>query len=115
MQIKLEEKENALDRAKINCGPFSISRDDLDQFGEFKKNADWATLQNARYVAFIEANLKKMEGKPHGKLWGVYQDMAKIVKTRNFRQCKSHHQKMLNKHKTIPEIISFFLKSNSKI
>lgn len=52
-----------------------------------------------------------MEGKPHGKLWALYHEMEKFVKSRNFRQCKSHHQKMVNEHSTIPDVISSLLQS----
>ena len=51
-----------------------------------------------------------MEGKPHGKLWPIYKEMAAFVKTRNYRQCKSHHQKMVVEHGTIFDIILYLQK-----
>ena len=43
-QIKMEEKENMMDKSKMNSGPFSINRDDLVQFEDFKKNAEWTSI-----------------------------------------------------------------------
>ncbi len=50
-----------------------------------------------KYANFIRQNVKFMEGKDSGKLWNMFKKMAKVVKTRNFLQCKSHHQKLLKK------------------
>lgn len=51
-----------------------------------------------------------MEGKPHGRLWGLYQEMAKHVETRNFRQCKLHHQKLTNDIGKISDISFYFMR-----
>ncbi len=56
-----------------------------------------------------------MSGKDHKLLWRLYCEMAEFVQTRNFRQCKSHHQRLLEEHGTIPDIICFLIKSNSKL
>lgn len=50
-----------------------------------------------------------MNGKPHGKLWGVYQEMSKLINTRNFRQCKLHHQRLSNEIGSIPDILDYLL------
>lgn len=50
-----------------------------------------------KYTNFLMQNAKFMEGKEIGKLWPIFKKMAKFVKTRNFVQCKSHHQKLLRK------------------
>lgn len=55
-----------------------------------------------------------MEGKPHGKLWTHHQEMAKFIKSRNFRQCKSHHQKMITDQGSIARVISHLIASNSQ-
>ena len=49
-----------------------------------------------------------MEGKPHSQLWSLYKEMSEFLKSRNYRQCKNYHQKQCLKHKTIPDIMSYF-------
>ena len=41
--------------------------------------------------------------------------MAKFIKSRNYRQCKSHHQKQISKHQAIPDIISTLMVENHEI
>ena len=53
-----------------------------------------------------------MEGKDHNSLWNVYELMAKYIKTRNYRQCKLYHQKMLLKYKNIYRILEYLLNSS---
>ncbi len=55
-----------------------------------------------------------MDDKLHKELWEIYKEMSKFIKTRNFRQCKLHHQKLLNSYKTIPTI-SFILKESDPL
>ena len=50
-----------------------------------------------------------MEDRPHRVLWKVYEEMGKFIKTRNFRQCKSKHQSMLNQYKTVSQILKHFI------
>lgn len=37
----------------------------------------------------------------------VYNYMAEFIKTRNSRNCKSHHQKMMKRFGSIDDIINF--------
>lgn len=46
-------------------------------------------------------------------IWSVCEQMAKHIKTRNFRQCKLHHQRMLQKYKSVGQIISSLVSSSS--
>lgn len=91
-----------------------ISRQGPYDLAMHRKQAEWSTNENAKYAAFIQKNLEKMNGKKAGNLWGLFGEMSKIVNTRNYRQCKLHHQKMTQEFGTINEIISFLTKSNSK-
>lgn len=95
--VKLEDNRmsSMQDRQK-SCGPFKLSRPSSEEVETYEKSGQWSASENAKYAAFIEANARKMEGKPHGKLWALYHEMEKFIKSRNFRQCKSHHQKMVN-------------------
>lgn len=92
-------------------GPFLLSRERPSDFKCFMKNADWTIIEIARYVDFIQKNINKMEGKAHKQLWSVYEEMGKLIKTRNFRQVKSYHQKMVESYNTIPEIVEFHLRN----
>lgn len=46
-----------------------------------------------------------MENRPHLNLWKVYRQMGAFVGSRNYRQCKAHHQRNLRDHETIDNII----------
>ena len=88
-------------------GPFRLTRDSVIQPGKYMKNAEWSMIEKAKYIAFLQVNYKKMDGREHKNLWALYQEMGAFIKTRNFRQCKSYHQKNLDGCKSIKEIIVF--------
>ena len=56
-----------------------------------------------------------MKDKKHKELWGLYKEMSQFVESRNFRQCKMHHQKLLNKFLDIPQISSNLQKKYPEI
>jgi hypothetical protein len=62
--------------------------------------AEWSIIEKSKYIAFIDLNSKKMEGREHKSLWKFYESMANFIETRNLRQCKSYHQKMIENHKS---------------
>lgn len=53
-----------------------------------------------------------MRGKDHRSLWKLYECMSKFIKTRNYRQCKLHHQKMLDRYKDIEAIVRDLISEN---
>lgn len=53
-----------------------------------------------------------MRGKDHRALWKLYECMSKFIKTRNYRQCKLHHQKLLEQHKDIEAIVRYLTNKN---
>lgn len=59
----------------------------------------------AKYIAFVEHNFSKIEGKSLGKLWNLFREMASFIISRNFRQCKSYHQKLVKKYGNISNIL----------
>ena len=108
--VKLEEiRALAPLESNNKAGPFKLTRGDSNKTESHETTGQWSCAENAKYAAFIEANARKMEGKPHGKLWALYHEMEKFVKSRNFRQCKSKHQKMLDQFKTVARIIKQFM------
>lgn len=56
-----------------------------------------------------------MSGKKPNKLWKRYEEMGEFIKTRNFRQCKLYHQRLVQHYETIPEIITFLAQSCPKL
>ena len=109
--VKLEEiKDFSCSEKECLTGPFKLVRQQVSELERFEKQAEWTPLENAKYGAFIELNAEKMEGKNHGSLWGVYKEMGKFVSSRNYRQCKSQHQKLVREYNTIPDIISALMK-----
>ena len=75
---------------------------------QYEIKSEWTEEENMNYLSFLKKNANLMQGKQSGKLWNMFKRMAKFVKTRNFLQCKSHHQKMLAKFETIPDILLYF-------
>jgi len=55
----------------------------------------WNTLEHSAYLTFVKNNQDKLV---QAKKWNVFSLMSKAMKTRDCRQCKSHHTKMLRKH-----------------
>jgi len=50
---------------------------------------------------------------------GIHNLMSKYIKNRSARQCRSHHQKMMSKYKSIENILSqnahLLVKINSEV
>jgi hypothetical protein len=59
-------------------------------------------------------NAELMEGKPYQQLWPIYKIMSAEVKSRNFRQCKLLHQRMLFHHGSIAGIV-YYYRGNEKV
>lgn len=111
--VKLEGEElNSKADYKKQKGPFLLTRETPEKTNVYLSSGKWTLIENAKYAAFIEENIDKMEGKLHGKLWLVHQEMSRFIKSRNFRQCKLHHQEMINMFGSIPKVISHLISSN---
>lgn len=77
MQPFKQNSEVPVDKSGSNASsaldhPFVVSRSVPILHRDYLRNAEWTLIENARYLAFIELNSKKMEGRPHAKLWPLY-------------------------------------------
>lgn len=52
-----------------------------------------------------------MQNLSNSKLWSIYKEMSQFIQTRNFRQCKAHHNQHINLLTTIPRIVDYLLAS----
>ena len=55
-------------------------------------------LTNFRYIFDSQAERKRVK---------VFRHLSKLIKTRNPHQIKSHHQKMMLRHRTVDQIIEY--------
>ena len=76
---------------KVNS-PYEMEEEQRREKKAWKFN-DWTIKEKTKYVVFLEKKSELMEGKPHSSLWEIYKKMSKFIKSRNYRQCKSYHQK----------------------
>lgn len=53
-----------------------------------------------------------MNGKKSKNMWKKFEEMGDLIKTRNFRQCKLYHQKLIQQFETIPDIVAYFAESS---
>ena len=53
-----------------------------------------------------------MSGKKSKNMWKKFEEMGELIKTRNFRQCKLYHQKLIQQFETIPDIVAYFAESS---
>ncbi len=59
----------------------------------------YQVLEMIGVLYHIEVQIKEKKTK-----FGIFRQMSNFVKTRSPAQCKSHHQKMMNKYKTIEKV-----------
>lgn len=68
----------------------------------------WNRAEQIAYVDFLDKNIEDMSTKLARKSRKVFLNMALLVKSRSADQCRSHHQKVLNYHKSVQEIIRYY-------
>lgn len=56
-----------------------------------------------------------MERNELKSLWKKFDQMGNYLQTRNQRQCKSYHQKMVEKHKSFDNILQFLFEANPEV
>lgn len=67
----------------------------------------WSEEQNKMYIKFLKLYQEEFKDDTNLKLTRLYKKMSIFFKgTLTNIQCRSHHQKLLNKYHTIPAIIS---------
>lgn len=66
----------------------------------------WTAEENQLYIEFLEENFAHFENADTRRKYQVFRAMAERIPKRDYEQCRSHHQKMERKYKTVAKIIS---------
>jgi hypothetical protein len=70
----------------------------------------WTLKENRKYLHFLLENYKiYSENLTTRRLTKIHVQMSKVILTRSPDQCRSHHQKMIKHHNSIPEIVDHIL------
>lgn len=65
----------------------------------------WDEDENRKYREFIELNTEILENREERREKKVFLRLSEYVETRDANQCRSHHQKMIQKYKSIEKIL----------
>ncbi len=84
-----------------------ISRKKDNCVGE-RRNGIWTLAETRRYIEFLRGHVDEFRDKQSRRNQKIFVFMAKIIKTRSPIQCRSHHQKMINRHGTIWNVIDHY-------
>lgn len=84
-----------------------ISRYMLDEQWARVSFGRWTDHEHQKYVCFIRQHYRFMKSSQLRYHNRIFNDMAAFIGTRNSDQCKSHHQKMLQKYQYKIENIIF--------
>lgn len=119
-----EENESVVDYFQVRNDKKGKKRSELkakwQEEGDLKFYS-WDFRENYTYITYLK-NFKTIFASPEArKRVKVFSHLSKLIKTRNPFQIKSHHQKMMLRHKTLDAIIEFlkvkilkYLKTNPK-
>ena len=81
--------------------------------GQAKKCFHWTFHQQRKYVLFLENNRSLFDlSLKDKKKKGIHSLLSKAIKNRTPTQCRSHHQKMLEKFKNVENIIKIYKNSS---
>jgi hypothetical protein len=67
----------------------------------------WDFAENYTYITYLSNFRSIFNSHEQRKRVKVFRHLAKLIKTRNPHQIKSHHQKMMLRHQSVDNIISF--------
>lgn len=91
------------------CGGFQRRRINLKALMKKKGwSGKWSGKEEVKYVKFLQENLEAMEDEQARKKSRIFVKMSKFMRTRSSDQCRSHHQKLINYHKTVASIVDHF-------
>lgn len=91
MQIKFRVSEEGRKRKK------KISRHLLDQNWADGSFGRWTPEEQNKYIEFMRKHYYIMRSSQLRYHHRIFNDMADYIGTRTSNQCKSHHQKMMQK------------------
>ena len=66
----------------------------------------WSLTEEKRYINFLAERKEAFLLSPNDKrIKGIHSKMSKFIPSRNSKQCRSHHQKMLLKYGSVDHIL----------
>lgn len=68
----------------------------------------WTFEENKRYCLFLSQNLIIFDSEELRKKNRIFSLLSAFMKTRLTSQVKSHHQKMMKRHRDVRSILKFF-------
>jgi hypothetical protein len=78
----------------------------------------WTEKENMKYIVFVDKNRDSLASRSKRRYYyfqfrmrKIFKEMSLFLGTRNSIQCRSHHQKQLDKLKNISKIIEVFKKN----
>lgn len=96
---KLSKKSTSKDSGKPK------KHRNMDEANINQKFGHWTLDENKRYHWFLEIHNKHFFNKHMRRTDKIFKTMALFVGSREAEQCRSHHQKMEKKHRTIRSIL----------
>lgn len=75
---------------------------------------NWTYLENQAYVEFLSDNEKMMKDSTMRRSNKIFLEMSLFIRTKFPEQCRTHHQKVLNKYGTNEKIINCYLKDQAQ-
>lgn len=75
------------------------------------KDRNWSDLELYRLSAFMQHHTDKFSTERIRKEAKVYAVLSRYIQTRNANQCRNYVQKLLQKFRSIENILSFFRES----
>ena len=65
----------------------------------------WGFQDSILYIRFLKNNKERLEKTKFKRKYNKFSRMSFFIGTKTSNQCRSHHQKMIQKYKTIDNII----------
>lgn len=72
----------------------------------------WNEKEIFKYFLFVYHHKQKFQSKSMRKSLKVFKQMARFVKTRNSSQCRTHHQNLMNKCRSLDNALKKFVDLN---
>lgn len=106
--VQLKNKD--ITKGVSDCPSFQITKGPQKDKVVSKSN-EWTIKEVTKYIVVLERKAEVLEGKPQSQLWEQYKEMAKFIKTRNYRQCKIYHQKLFSQFENVLDITENLLRT----
>ena len=109
--MRKSERNSELKFTYQEDSEYELSEDRKEQKNRQKVYSKWTKDENIEYARFLMAHLEEFDRKDGRRSLYFFNLMASTLQNgRNNQQCRSHHQKMEKKFKTVEAIVFAFLK-----